>query len=440
VARYLAVLAGVSQRREALFEYLRGAMWVLPVVSVVVALALGSVLSQVTVPRSSVLRRLVFEGTADDARTLLISIAGTMITVIALILGLTVVALQLSSTQFSPRLLRNFLRDRPNQLVLSAFVATFAYSTAGLYTVGVSGGARTQDIPRLAVSGAIVLLFLSLFALVFEVHHVAHSMQLDEIMRKVENGTQAVVRHVLATPCEGPPPPVPATAVSVRARRSGYVQAVHPEPLVRAAARMSTNVCIAYRVGEHVVAGTPLAWVWRGQDGAPQVPGLVVAVHEAIRIGFERTLEQDPAFGIRQLVDIASKALSPAVNDPYTAVQAIDHLATIMASIARREHGTALLAAGGGTTVTIPGYSFTDYLELACAQIRRYGASEPTIGRELIGLLTSTAHATTTPSRHAAISHQLELIVADAEREVRQPADLVALHTEADALRTSLAA
>jgi len=187
--------AEVRQRREALWEYLQGALWVLPGVSVLLALLLGSALSAITVSPSSPLHRLMFQGTVDDARTLLIGIAGTMITVIALMLGLTVVALQLSSTQFSPRLLRNFLRDRPNQLVLSAFVATFAYSTAGLYTVGVSAGARTTNFPRLAVTGAIVLLFVSLGALVFEVHHIAHSMQIDEIMRKVEDGTQRVIRQ-----------------------------------------------------------------------------------------------------------------------------------------------------------------------------------------------------------------------------------------------------
>jgi uncharacterized membrane protein len=139
-------------RRDALSEYARGALWVLPTLSVLAALAAGSLLSLVSVgPRSP----LAFQGTSDDARTLLIGIAGTMVTVIALLLGLTVVALQLSSTQYSPRLLRNFLRDRPNQIVLSVFVATFAYSAAGLYTVGVSGGSRTATFPRLAVSGAL---------------------------------------------------------------------------------------------------------------------------------------------------------------------------------------------------------------------------------------------------------------------------------------------
>jgi predicted membrane protein DUF2254/transposase IS116/IS110/IS902 family protein len=139
-------------RRDALSEYVRGSLWVLPTLSVLVALAAGSLLSEVSIgPHSP----LAFQGTSDDARTMLIGIAGTMVTVIALLLGLTVVALQLSSTQYSPRLLRNFLRDRPNQIVLSVFVATFAYSAAGLYTVGVSGGNRTGAFPRLAVSGAL---------------------------------------------------------------------------------------------------------------------------------------------------------------------------------------------------------------------------------------------------------------------------------------------
>ena len=135
--------------RGVLREYVRGSLWVLPTLSVLAALAAGALLSSVSIgPRSP----LAFQGTPDDARTLLLGISGTMVTVIALLLGLAVVALQLSSTQFSPRLLRNFLRDRPNQVVLSAFVATFAYSAAGLYTVGVSGGNRTAAFPRLAVN------------------------------------------------------------------------------------------------------------------------------------------------------------------------------------------------------------------------------------------------------------------------------------------------
>ena len=143
------------------------------------ALAAGSVLSQIEVPPDSWFDQFLFQGTADDARTLLIGISGTMMTVIALVLGLTLVALQLSSTQFSPRLLRNFLRDRTNQLVLAVFVATFTYATAGLYTVGIEEGRRVDEYPRLAVTVAILLLFGSLMVLVFFVHHISHAIQVD---------------------------------------------------------------------------------------------------------------------------------------------------------------------------------------------------------------------------------------------------------------------
>lgn len=131
-------------KRVALREYLASALWAMPTCAVVLALIAGASLSAVQIDKTSPLAVLLFQGTSDDARNLLVSIASTMVTVIALVLGLTVVALQLASTQFSPRLLRNFLRDIPNQLTLSAFVATFAYSTAGLYTVGIAGGQRMR--------------------------------------------------------------------------------------------------------------------------------------------------------------------------------------------------------------------------------------------------------------------------------------------------------
>src|SRR5438132_4351549 len=158
--------------RDALREYVRGSLWVLPGLSVLAALAAGAALSSVRVgPRSP----LAFQGTPDDARTLLLGITGTMITIIALLLGLAVVALQLSSTQFSPRLLRNFLRDRPNQIVLSVFVGTFVYSAAGLFDVGIYQGRRVDEFPRFAVTVAIGLLFISLALLVFFADHLAHS-------------------------------------------------------------------------------------------------------------------------------------------------------------------------------------------------------------------------------------------------------------------------
>ena len=225
-------------------------------------------LSLIDVPEGSPLRRLVFQGTPDDARTLLIGIVGTMITVIALALGLTVVALQLSSTQFSPRVLRNFLRDRPNQIVLSVFVATFAYSAAGLYTVGISAGERTEEYPRLAVTGAILLTFASLGMLVFFADRLAHSIQIDSIMSVVErNTTRVIAGGPAGGGGRGDAGGAPVWAVSLPAPRSGYVQSVHPEEVLPLAAAEDVIVLVRSAGGRSHRGGDTVAWVWRGSPG-----------------------------------------------------------------------------------------------------------------------------------------------------------------------------
>jgi uncharacterized membrane protein len=420
-------------RRDALSEYARGSLWVLPALSVVVALAAGALLSAVSIGVHS---PLAFQGTPDDARNLLIGIAGTMVTVIALLLGLTVVALQLSSTQFSPRLLRNFLRDRPNQAVLSAFVATFAYSTAGLYTVGVSGGNRTASFPRLAVSGSIVLLFVSLGLLVFFADHLVHSIQVDAIMNVVQRNTITVIQDGLLTG-GADPPEVPSGATVIASRRSGYVQAVRCSALLAQAARHGACLRLRPRIGEHVVAGTTLAWVWPVAPGdrAPDPRVFARALETGVRIGFGRTLEQDAAFGIRQLVDSACKALSPAVNDPYTAVQAIDHLSVIFCTLARRPLGDHVARHPSGAAVVVPGRRFPEYLAVMCGLIRRYGAAEPTVANALLRLLRTCADVAGNDAEiGAAIEDQARIIIADAEREVRQPADLSSAHAEAESV------
>lgn len=198
----------------------------------------------------------------------MIDITSTVVTVIALVLGLTVVALQLSSTQFSPRLLRNFLRDRPNQVVLSTFVATFVYTAAGLYTVGVLGGTRTEDFPRLAVSGSLLLMFVSLAMVVYYADHLAHSVQVDAIAKRVEVSTLKVVKGYLGG-VEAVTPTPPPWAVSLPAPASGYLQTVHPDLLLRQASHYHVHIRLRVRVGEHIVAGTVLGWMWASRRMLP---------------------------------------------------------------------------------------------------------------------------------------------------------------------------
>ena len=202
------------------------------------------------------------------------------------------------------------------------------------------------------------------------------------------------------------------------------MQAVHCRALLAHAARHGACLRLRPRVGEHVVAGTTLAWAWPASAAAaaPDRKACTGILEAGVRIGFERTLEQDAAFGIRQLVDTACKALSPAVNDPYTAVQALDHLSVIFCALAQRPLGNHVARHPSGAAVIVPGRRFPDYLAVMCGLIRHYGAHEPTVADALLRLLEACADvAGDDPELCAAIDDQAHIIVADAEREIGIP-------------------
>ena len=381
----------VWRRWGDFMEYSRGALWVLPTVSGLVALAIGWILSSIDVGDTGPFGWVVFEGTPDDARTLLTVVSTAMIGVIATVFGLAVVALQLSSTQFSPRLVRNFLRDGVTQWVLAVFVGTFAYAAAGLYTVGLGAGGRVDRFPRLAVSGAMLLLFVSVAAVIAFADHLAHSLQIDTILAVSTRGTLRAIAGAREG-TEEPAPVRPDRAVPVPALRSGYLQTLAPGHLLRYVEEQGVIVALVPRLGDYVVAGTPVAHLWAADPARPLPAGQDVAgvVATAVDLGFERTLQQDLGFGIRQLVDTACKALSPAVNDPYTAVQSVHHLSDILVALAARSLGSQVTHRRDGTLV-VPGRRFADHLAAAVGPIRRYGAAEPTVVVALLALMTMCA-------------------------------------------------
>ncbi|MGH9247675.1 MAG: DUF2254 domain-containing protein [Acidimicrobiales bacterium] len=414
-----------TNERGAFTEYLRGSLWILPAVAVILALASGAILSGISVEADTFLGRLLFQGDAGAAREVLIIVSATMITVTGVVFSLTVVALQIASSQFSPRLLRNFFRDRPNQIVLAIFVGTFAYSLAGLHTVGTPDEGGEVFVPRLAISGAMFLALLSVAALVYFLHHVAHSIQIDDIMRRVERESLAVL-HTLPPPFNGPVPEPPPDARVVRAMHSGYVQATNAEALVVYAATHDLTIRFLPQVGHHLVCGAPLAAVWSPDGiGDPAHPRVEAVVNDGVRIGFERTMEEDVSFGVRQLVDIALRAESPAINDPYTSVQAVQHAAVVLASAAERGAGPEMRSdAAGVPRVVVPRHTLDDYLQLACAQLRRVASHEAAVVVALARLLEAVAQHAREPHEREAIRRQLALLREDAARETRQPADL----------------
>jgi uncharacterized membrane protein len=407
----------------------------------IAALVLGALLSRVQVSAHAPVHHLLFQGTEDDARNLLIGIVGAVITIIALVLGLTLVALQVSSTQYSPRVLGNFLRDRPNQVFLSVIVATFAYSAGGLYAVVASPSGQATPYPQLAVTVAIVLLFVSLGALIFFLDHLAHSIQIDRLMVGIEHATIQVIKEEPpgVGPGSGPGrvPAPPVWAVTIPAHRPGYVQTVHPERLLPLAEQLQVTVLIAPLVGEHVVTGRPIAYAWRTslEQSPPDPAALAGPIRDAVRIGYQRTLQQDVRFGMRQLVDIALRALSPAVNDPYTAIQAIHRLTILLCALGPLSLGDyQITASTDASRVIVHAPSFADYAELACGLIRRYGAAEPTVSAALLTLLRDAQALVSDPDRIQVLASQARLILSDAEQLTRQPADLLQVRDQATLL------
>jgi uncharacterized membrane protein len=426
---------------EKRWEHLSGTLWLLPLLLAVGALLLGGTLSQIDIQPSSWLYPLLFRGSADEARRVLLGVATTVVGVVALVIGLSVVALQVASNRYSPRLLRDFRRDRPAQVALGLFLATFTYNAAGVYTVGARAGAPPGQYGRLAVTVGLCLLIFSIGALVFFVNHMVRSIQIDAVLARISAATaQAIAkqppgigRRSGEADSGGPGLDPPPWALELRTQHSGYVQTIYPEILLPAALAQDVTLRLAMSVGDHVVTGTPLAWVWRTspEQPPPQPEPLQAALTDAVTIGFERTFRQDVTLGLVEIVDIA--LLSMHVFDFYTAVQSANELARLLAKLATRPLGTETVPDLDGTVrVIIPAPSFEDCLDLACGQIRRRGAGEPVVLRALLRMLLDVGTVVVTDSRRASVGEQVHLVLATADRSIQEPGDLARIHADAE--------
>jgi uncharacterized membrane protein len=416
-------------RRSVVREYLHGAYWVLPSLGIVIGLGAGALLSMIPVKDGSLIDKVMFQGTAGDARGVLIVVSATMITTTGIVFSLTVLSLQIASSQFSVRLLRTFLRDVPNQVVLAIFVCTFAYATGGLLTVGEHAGGG-EFVPKVAVTGSLALAFVSIGALVYFLHHLVHSIQVDAIMESAQSRTLALVDELfpdLDTPeaAHQTAPEPPTGAVPLIAPKSGYLQTVDTDDLADLAVATAHSAQFVTFVGDYVTAGGILGWCWRRSPADHVVdPDVLQRILRHVHIGFERTLQQDVRFGLRQMVDIALRALSPAINDPYTGVQVVHHVSAVEAVLASRAIRDDIRRDGSGNVlVWLPYPGFATYLHVGCSQIRRYGTREPLVLTALLQLLSAVAQNCVDPSRRATVKTQIDLVVRVAERELPDEAD-----------------
>ncbi len=428
-------------------EVLRTSLWAVPSIEVAAAIVLFVV--TFTADRAAyrggfTLPPWVISGTADAARQILTAIAAAVITVVGVVFSIILVTLTLASTQFGPRMLRNFIRDRGTQLTLGTFVATFVYAVLVLVSIG--PGPHGDFVPHIGVTVTLALMVADMGVLIYFIHHTATAIQLPQVMASIardlseaiesQGGTQPPARP--AVPDSGPSSAellaqMEAGGGVVRATASGYVQFIRLGNLVRFAEQADAVISLSHRPGHFIVEGHPIATVW-----PPEAAAVVgEALGHAHITGPYRTLTQDVSFGIDQLVEIAIRALSPAVNDTFTAITCIDWLGDNLCKIVNRWHPTRVHRDAHGRVRVIAKLPTYDRLvQRAFEKIRQASMGMPAVMIRQLEAISKIMAETASAGQRRVLLEQAAMIQRASERTVSEEADRADVRRRYEAVLT----
>ncbi len=403
----------------AIRDRLRLSLWFLPALFAVAALVLALVLVAVDETLSNDPGSLffVFGGTAEGARSVLSTIAQSMLTFTGLVFSITMLVLQLASSQLSPRVMRTFLRDRGNQVVLGLFVATFVYTLVVLREVRTPVDGDDGFVPGLSVWVAFALLLGSVAAFIYYIDHMAHAIRASTVVANIWRETVEAVERLYPERVGGDARealgggPVRAEAdLVLKSTEAGVVVAVDEDRLLGVAREDGRIVEVVPSVGDFVPEGMHVARLWGrwDRDAADQV-------RAAIGVGSERTLDQDAAFGIRQLVDVAIRALSPGTNDPTTAIQALDRIHDLLRRLVGRQFPSETRVTDGRVALILHRPDWSDYVRLGLDEIRLAGAGQIQVHRRMRALLEDLA-TVAPPDRLPPIREELAMLDAGVPR------------------------
>ncbi|MEW2176009.1 DUF2254 domain-containing protein [Streptomyces sp. NPDC005406] len=395
-------------------QYVKANLWIMPMAGLV----LGFVLAQWAVTaHSSDWTPSGWRYSATTATGVLSAIVGAMIALLGFVVTVGVLVIQQATGTLSPRYMRLWYRDRLQKAVLATFTGTFAFAFSLLRSI------ETHSVPDLGVTLAGGAVAVSLLLLLVYLNRFTHNLRPVAIADLVGRMGEEVFEHMAGSVrSSAPHPGEPAEALGgktvVRATRGGAVQALHTAGLSAVAARHDCVFTVPHGIGDYVPRGAVLVEI-RGGTSVPdhrQLTGLIA-------LGPERTIEQDPAFALRVLVDIAIRALSPAVNDPTTGVQVLNHIDSFLTAVGRSPlPGRYVLAdADGRPRLVLRGREWEDYLQLAVSEIRDYGATSLQICRRLRALLDGLLDSLP-PVHHPAVRAEIGLLDAAVERAFPDPA------------------
>lgn len=422
---------GLARFRLA-WESVRSSYWFLP--SLMGVASAGAAIGMLALDRRVGTRWLaglgwLYSGDASGARDVLSTVAGSMITVAGVIFSIIMVVLPLATQQYGPRLIRNFLRDPGTEVVLGTFIGTFIFCMIVLRAIR-GEGSGDEFVPHLSVTAGVGTGLLSIAVLIYFIQHVAASIRVENVVRfatrdiahtlaevfpaRIGHDAGAVTpsgeRGATLRPEDGEP-------YLVTADRPGYIEHLDGTGLVALATEHDLVVELIRRPGDYLAVGEPVARIWRAGDAALE---LADRVRERLFIGRQRTPLHDVVFAVERLTEIAARALSPAVNDPYTAVNCIDELSAALVHYAAAEPPAAYRydAAGALRLIAVP-VTFAEALRAAFAPLRLYGRDQPLVVEALLRALARIGRCSGR---------------ADVQVALRESADAIAQQIETAAL------
>lgn len=411
----------VTQRRTVFVDAWRSRLWPVPALGVVIAIIAGIALPGLDTVLDQYLPQTfedyIFGGGADAAREVLGAVATSLITVTSLTFSLTVVTLQLASSQYTPRLLRTFAADRFVQRTLALFLATFVYALTVLRTVRNDNDGGAEFVPHIAVTVAYLLTMASVLALVLFLGHLVRQIRietmLDHVCSEIKDTAHRLLDPVDDNPNHDFAPSPPADASLITARSSGFLVEIEEKALLAAAVDSDMVIWVDRPVGSDILAGVPVAFCWAANpaDAPPddeRMEALRKQVAGALNTGIERTATQDIAYGLRQLTDVVVRALSPGINDPTTAVHGLNSCTAMLCELVGYRLGRRVLRDDDEVPrVVLARPDLPDLLDLVCSQPQLYGASDPAVLARLLSMLREVAWVAVLPTHRQAIAERL---------------------------------
>ncbi len=412
----------------AFWERVRTSLWFLPALMVLAAMLLAWLALQVDIEvKASGFVWWINQGSAVEAGRLLSALLGSLITMATLVISITMVVLTLAAGQLGPRLIRSFVGDRRTQGVLGLFIGTIVYI---LLIFRLLDSELPKDaVPHFAVTTVSGLVFICLLTLLYYVHHLSRSIVADTVVNRVGEDLDRAIRNNLRDAEDEVPTIVTNRSEEAPAhfglKASGYIQTVDYGGLVEAAAEREALIELLVRPGHHVLAGRAHALVWPAAALDDEFRSEIVA---AVSVGRERTAYQDVEFSIRQLVEVALRALSPGINDPFTAIAVVDRLGASLALAMERAAPQKIWNDAEGSVRLVAATSdFDGLVDLSFNQIRQAGAYHPAVLIALLDALGALAETPRTEAQRATLRRHLEAVIETGRRAIDYPDDLAAL-------------